>query len=105
MDLYLTRLPMLGRLILRTPSSDSLGGLPVLPPEGFVGIQFLALVMIGVLLACSGGISFGVGEVPWVCWQWEALQVRDWQVASQTLSSWFSFVQRFVLGVRSPPQQ
>ena len=33
MDLYLTRLPLLFGLILRTPSSDSLDGLPVLRPE------------------------------------------------------------------------
>ncbi len=65
MDLYLTRLPLLGGLVLWTPSSDGLGGLPVNRPEGFVGVQFPALVVIGVLLA-SGGIPFGDGEVPWV---------------------------------------
>ncbi len=54
MDLYLTRLPLLGGLILRTSSSDGLGGLPVRRPEGFVGIKFPALVVLGVLLAAVG---------------------------------------------------
>ena len=54
MDLYLTRLPLLGRLILRTSSSDSLGGLPILRPAGLVGFQFPALVVLGVFLAAVG---------------------------------------------------
>ena len=44
-------MPLLGGLILRTPSSDGLGGLPVRRPEGFVGVKFPALVVIGMLLA------------------------------------------------------
>ncbi len=54
MDLYLTRLPLLGGLILWTPSSNGLGGLPVCRPEGLGGIQFPALVVIGMLLAAVG---------------------------------------------------
>jgi len=48
MDFNLNRLPLLCGLILRTPSSDGLGGLPVRRPEGFVGVKFPALVMIGI---------------------------------------------------------
>ena len=58
MDFYLTRLPLLGGLILRTPSSDGLGGLPVRRPESFVGVKFPTLVMVGMLLAAVG--AFGV---------------------------------------------
>ncbi len=54
MDFYLTRLPLLGGLILRTLSSNSLGGLPVRRPEGFAGVKFPALVVLGVLLAAVG---------------------------------------------------
>jgi hypothetical protein len=55
MDFYLTRLPpLLGGLILRTSSSNGLGGLPVCRPEGFVGVKFSALVVLGVLLAAVG---------------------------------------------------
>ena len=43
MDLYLTRLPLLGGLILQIPSSNGLGGLPVRRPNGFVGVKFPAL--------------------------------------------------------------
>ncbi len=54
MDLYLTRLPLLGGLILRTPSSDGLGGFSICRPAGFVGVQFPALVMIDVFLVAVG---------------------------------------------------
>jgi hypothetical protein len=54
MDFYLTRLPLLGGLILRTLSSNGLGGLPVCRPEGFVGVKFPALVVLGMLLAAVG---------------------------------------------------
>lgn len=57
MDFYLTRLPLLGGLILRTPSSDGLGGLPVRRPERLVGVKFPTLVMVGMLLAAVG--AFG----------------------------------------------
>ena len=62
MDLYLTRLPLLGGLILQTPSSNGLGGLPVRRPEGFVGVQFPALVVIGVLLAAVGAFLLGLAR-------------------------------------------
>ena len=57
MDLYLTRLPLLGGLILRTPSSDGLGGFSIGRPEGFVGVQFPALGVINVFLVAVG--AFG----------------------------------------------
>jgi hypothetical protein len=60
MDFYLTRLPLLGGLILQTSSSDGLGGLPVLWPEGFVGIKFPALVVLGVFLAAVGAFLSGL---------------------------------------------
>ena len=61
MDFYLTRLPLLGGLILRTPSSDGLGGLPVRRPERLVGVKFPTLVVVGMLLAAVG--AFGAGGV------------------------------------------
>ena len=57
MDFYLTRLPLLGGLILRTPSRDGLGGFPICRPESFVGVQFPALVVIDVFLVAVG--AFG----------------------------------------------
>ena len=56
MDFYLTRLPLLGGLILRTPSSDGLDGLPVRRPERFVGVKFPTLVMVDMLLAAVGAL-------------------------------------------------
>ncbi len=66
MDLYLTQLPLLGGLILRTPSSDDLGGFPICWPEGFVGVQFPAFVMIDVLLVAVGAFRVGLTR----CFGW-----------------------------------
>ncbi len=62
MDFYLTRLPLLGGLILRTPSSESLGGFPIRRPEGFVGVQFPALVVIDVLLVAVATFRAGLAR-------------------------------------------
>ncbi len=60
MDLYLTRLPLLGGLIIRTLSSNGLGGFPICQPEGFVGVQFPALVVIDMLLVAVGAFRAGL---------------------------------------------
>ena len=57
MDFDLTRLPLLGGLILRTPSSDGLVGLPILRAEFFVGIKFPTLVVFSMLLAAVGAFD------------------------------------------------
>jgi hypothetical protein len=60
MDFYLTRLPLLGGLILRTPSSDGLGGLPVRRPESLVGVKFPTLLVFGMFLAAVGAFLAGL---------------------------------------------
>jgi hypothetical protein len=62
MDFNLTRLPLLGGLILRTPSSEGLGGFPICRPEGFVGVQFPALVVIDVLLVAVAAFRAGLAR-------------------------------------------
>ncbi len=67
MDGYLTRLPLLGGLILRTTSSDGLGGLPVVWPEGLVGMDVPTLVVVGMLLTAVGAfLARLVGCLGWV---------------------------------------
>ena len=60
MDFYLARLPLLGGLILRTPSSNGLGGLPVLQPDSLVGLEFPALLVVGMFLATVGAVLAGL---------------------------------------------
>ena len=67
MDLYLTRLPLPGGLIIRAPSSDGLGGLPVCWPEGLVGVKLPALLMVCMFLAAVGAFLAGLtGHLGWI---------------------------------------
>ena len=60
MDFYLARLPLLSGLILRTPPSNGLGGLPVLWPESLVGLEFPTLLVVGMFLAAVGAVLAGL---------------------------------------------
>ena len=56
MGFYLTRLPLLGGLILWTLSSDGFGGLSVLRPESLVGLEFPTLLVVGMFFAAVGAV-------------------------------------------------
>ena len=60
MDFYLTRLPLLGGLILQAQSSEGLDGLPVLQPESLVGFEFPALLVVGMFLTAVGAFLAGL---------------------------------------------
>ena len=67
MDFYLTRLPLLGGLILQAQSSEGLDGLPVLQPESLVGFEFPALLVVGMFRAAVGAFLAGLtGCLGWV---------------------------------------
>ena len=53
MDFHFTRLPLFGGLILRAPSSV-LHRFPVRWPKLFVGLEFPAFVVVGMLLLAVG---------------------------------------------------
>jgi hypothetical protein len=59
MDFNFTRLPLFSGLILRTPSSV-LHGFPVRWPKLFVGFEFPAFVVVGMLLLAVGAFRTGL---------------------------------------------
>ncbi len=57
-DFNLPQPPLLNGLVLPTPSS-ALGRLQVLWPGSFVGIEFLALVVVSMFLVAAGTFLAG----------------------------------------------